>query len=121
MAGPFLAFDHVQLAMPPGREDEARTFYVETCGMRELPKPQPLAKRGGAWFASGELQLHLGVEPEFRASAKAHPALRCADYEGLIARLRNAGYDVREDDDLPETRRAFVADPFGNRLELIAT
>jgi catechol 2,3-dioxygenase-like lactoylglutathione lyase family enzyme len=120
MSAPFLAFDHVQLAMPPGREDEARAFYVGTCGMRELPKPAELAMRGGAWFASGGVQLHLGVESEFRASAKAHPALRCLDFDALLARLRAAGHEVREDDDLPGTRRAFVRDPFGNRIELIA-
>jgi catechol 2,3-dioxygenase-like lactoylglutathione lyase family enzyme len=121
MPAPFLAFDHVQLAMPPGREDDARAFYADACGMAELPKPPELAKRGGAWFASGDLQLHLGVEPEFRASSKAHPALRCADLDGLTARLRAAGYTVRDDADLPGTRRAFVHDPFGNRIELIAT
>ena len=117
---PFLAFDHVQLAMPPGGEDQARDFYVGACGMTELPKPAELAMRGGVWFASGTLQLHLGVEPAFRASAKAHPALRCADLEALVARLRAGGYDVRDDDALPGVRRAFVADPFGNRIELIA-
>jgi catechol 2,3-dioxygenase-like lactoylglutathione lyase family enzyme len=88
--------------------------------MVELPKPAELAKRGGAWFASGSLQLHLGAEPEFRASAKAHPALRCSDFDGLIARLRAAGCEVRDDENLPGTRRAFVNDPFGNRIELIA-
>ena len=117
---PFLAFDHVQLAMPPGGEDRARAFYVDVCGMTELPKPAELAKRGGAWFASGALQLHLGVEPEFRASAKAHPALRCADLDMLAERLRAAGFDVQVDDKVPGVRRAFVADPFGNRIELIA-
>jgi catechol 2,3-dioxygenase-like lactoylglutathione lyase family enzyme len=120
VASPFLAYDHVQLAMPAGREDDARAFYVGTCGMTELPKPAELAKRGGAWFASGELQLHLGVEADFRPSAKAHPALRCSDLDGLCARLRAAGYEVRDDANVPGTRRAFVNDPFGNRLELIA-
>ncbi len=88
--------------------------------MTELPKPADLAKRGGAWFASGGVQLHLGVEREFRASAKAHPALRCANLDTLLARLRAAGHAPREDRDLPGTRRAFVSDPFGNRIELIA-
>ena len=88
--------------------------------MSELPKPPGLAKRGGAWFASGELQLHLGVERDFKPSAKAHPALRCSDLDALTARMRAAGYEVRDDDDVPGTRRAFVHDPFGNRIELIA-
>ena len=120
MAAPFLAYDHVQLAMPAGGEDQARAFYVGTCGMTELPKPAELAKRGGFWFASGDLQLLLGVETNFRPSAKAHPAVRCADLAGLVARLRAAGYDVRDDANVPGTRRAFVNDPFGNRIELIA-
>jgi catechol 2,3-dioxygenase-like lactoylglutathione lyase family enzyme len=120
MAVPFLAFDHVQLAMPPGREDDARAFYVSVCGMTELPKPAELAQRGGAWFASGELQLHLGIEPGFQPSAKAHLAIRCADLDGLLVRLGTAGCDVREDANLPGLRRAFVNDPFGNRIELIA-
>ena len=121
MTVPFLAFDHVQLAMPPGGEEAARAFYVGTCGMTEVSKPPELAKRGGAWFASGTLQLHLGVEPGFRPSAKAHPALRCSDLEALTARLRAGGYDVRDDNAVPGTRRAFANDPFGNRLELIGT
>ena len=120
MGVPFLAFDHVQLAMPPGREDDARAFYVSVCGMTELPKPPELAQRGGAWFASGELQLHLGVEPGFQPSAKAHPAVRCADLDGLLVRLRTAGCDVREDTAVRGVRRAFVNDPFGNRIELVA-
>ena len=120
MPAPFLAFDHVQLAMPPGREHDARAFYAGACGMTELPKPAELAKRGGAWFASGALQLHLGVEPDFRPSAKAHPGLRCADLDGLLARLRAAGYEVKEDANVPGVRRAFTKDPFGNRIELIA-
>jgi catechol 2,3-dioxygenase-like lactoylglutathione lyase family enzyme len=117
---PFVAFDHVQLAMPPGREADARAFYVGACGMTELPKPAELARRGGAWFASGALQLHLGAEPDFRPSAKAHPGLRCADLEGLLVRLRERGYEVTEDANVPGVRRAFTSDPFGNRIELIA-
>ncbi len=120
MSAPFVAFDHVQLAMPPGREADARAFYVQACGMTELPKPADMAQRGGAWFASGALQLHLGVEPDFRPSAKAHPGLRCADLDALLARLRAAGYEVKENADVPGVRRAFTTDPFGNRIELIA-
>lgn len=121
MSAPFVAFDHVLLAMPPGREDDARAFYVGGCGMTELPKPPDAAKRGGAWFASGALQLHLGVEPGFRPSAKAHPAFRCADLDALLERLRAAGYEVQDDTNAPGVRRAFALDPFGNRIELIAT
>lgn len=113
-----LAFDHVQLAMPAGGEDAARAFFCGVFGMTELPKPPELAKRGGCWFAAGEVQLHLGVEEPFRAARKAHPALRCADLPALLDRLRDHGVAF-ERDDAAGSPRAFVADPFGNRIELL--
>jgi len=61
-----LAIDHVQIAMPAGEEEKARAFYIELLGFTERPKPPELAKRGGAWFESGNVQLHLGVEADFR-------------------------------------------------------
>lgn len=88
--------------------------------MEEIEKPAELAKRGGCWFGSGSVQIHLGVEAEFRPARKAHPALRCRDYGELIARLRAAGVEVKEDDSIPGVRRCHVFDPFGNRIELIA-
>jgi catechol 2,3-dioxygenase-like lactoylglutathione lyase family enzyme len=116
----FTAIDHVQLAMPAGEEDRARAFYGRLLGMIELPKPQELRKRGGCWFGSGSVQLHLGVEADFRPAKKAHPALRCADYNALMERLRTAGVEVTEDDSIPDLRRCHVSDPFGNRIELIS-
>ena len=118
---PFLAFDHVQLAMPRGEEERARAFYVDILGMTSVEKPPELAARGGVWFASGSLFLHLGIDPNFAASPKAHVALRCADYAGLVARLKSAGYGVipagTHEDGL---QHAYLADPFGNRLELVS-
>lgn len=112
-----IAIDHVQLAMPPGGENAARAFYH---GVPEVPKPMPLAARGGCWFESGTVRLHLGVEADFRPARKAHPALVVADYAGLVARLEGAGHAVRADDELAGVTRGFVDDPFGNRIELIA-
>jgi catechol 2,3-dioxygenase-like lactoylglutathione lyase family enzyme len=117
---PFVAIDHVQLAMPAGEEERAQLFYRDLLGMVEIPKPPQLAKRGGCWFASGGVQLHLGVEKDFRAAKKAHPALRCFDYDGLTSRLRAAGVETKEDESVPGVRRCHVFDPFGNRIELTA-
>ena len=119
--GPFTAIDHVQLAMPPGEESKARHFFGELLGMRELPKPPELAIRGGCWFASGPVQLHLGVEEDFRPARKAHPAFRCPDYISLIARLKRHGVQVVEVKDIPGVQRCHLYDPFGNRIELIST
>jgi catechol 2,3-dioxygenase-like lactoylglutathione lyase family enzyme len=113
-----VAIDHVQLAMPAGREDDARAFYAGLLGIPEQPKPPELAKRGGAWFENGAVKLHLGVEADFRPAKKAHPALRVHDLAALVARLRAAGVDV-VDEAMPGYHRVYVADPFGNRLELL--
>jgi catechol 2,3-dioxygenase-like lactoylglutathione lyase family enzyme len=120
MTHPFTAIDHVQLAMPAGAEDIARQFYRHLLGMTEIAKPAELAKRGGCWFESGTVQIHLGVEAEFRPARKAHPALRCADYDALTAQLQAGGVQVTKDESIPGVRRCHIADPFGNRMELIS-
>jgi catechol 2,3-dioxygenase-like lactoylglutathione lyase family enzyme len=121
MSEPFVAYDHVQLAMPAGEEERARAFYLGVLGMTELEKPADLKKRGGAWFASGSLQLHLGVEADFRPALKAHPALRCSDFDALTQRLRSNAVEVRVEAFEDGLRHGYIADPFGNRIELIAS
>lgn len=116
----FLSIDHVQLAMPSDEEATARRFYSDLLGMEEISKPAELAKRGGCWFQSGGVQIHLGVETDFRSAKKAHPALKCADYNELISKLREAGLELTEVNDIPGVRRCHIHDPFGNRIELIA-
>ena len=111
--------DHVQLAMPAGREADARAFYDTLLGIPEVAKPPALAARGGAWFESGALRIHLGVDRDFRPARKAHPGLLVRDLSGLIERLRAAGHAVTEDEPLPGYLRVYVDDPFGNRLELM--
>ena len=110
---------HVQLAMPGGREDAARGFYEELLGIPEVPKPPALASRGGAWFESESVRIHVGVDSEFRAAKKAHPALLVRGLRDLIRRLRDAGVEVVTDEPLPGYDRVYVDDPFGNRIELL--
>ena len=112
--------DHVQLAMPRGREDEAEAFYVGILGFTRLPKPEPMASRGGCWFSSGTAAVHLGVEDDFRPARKAHPALFVRDLPALAAALAAAGVEVRPNPDQPEGAGCYVDDPFGNRIELVA-
>jgi catechol 2,3-dioxygenase-like lactoylglutathione lyase family enzyme len=120
VTGPALrAVHHVQLGLPPGAEDRARAFYADALGMTEVPKPPALVGRGGAWFRSGRVELHLGVEPDFRPATKAHPGLLVEGLDGWAERLAECGAPVRWDDALPGHRRFYTADPFGNRLELL--
>ncbi len=114
-----LRIDHVQLAMPSGREGEARAFYQGVLGIGEVSKPAHLAARGGCWFEEGALKVHLGVEKDFRPAQKAHPAFIIDDLRTLVVRLKQGGYHVAEDQPLAGYDRMYVDDPFGNRIELM--
>jgi catechol 2,3-dioxygenase-like lactoylglutathione lyase family enzyme len=113
-----LGIDHVQVAAPRGCEAEARAFYGELLGLEELEKPEPLRARGGCWFRAGSAELHVGVEEPFAPARKAHPGLVVDDLAALVDRLAGAGIEAVPDTSLPGVDRVYVADPFGNRLEL---
>jgi catechol 2,3-dioxygenase-like lactoylglutathione lyase family enzyme len=118
-----MRLDHVQVAAPPGCEEAAREFYGGLLGLPEVEKPVPMRSSGGAWFALGAQQLHVGVVGSgFAPATKAHPGLSVdeAQLDALAARLADAGAPVEWDDRLPGVRRFYTADPFGNRIELLA-
>ena len=110
---------HVQLAMPDGEEVDAIRFYAETLGLTEVPKPEALSPRGGVWFVSGELEVHLGVEDQFRPAVKAHPAILVRGLGTIRERIERAGYKISDTVQIEGFDRVYVRDPFGNRLELI--
>jgi catechol 2,3-dioxygenase-like lactoylglutathione lyase family enzyme len=116
--------DHVQVAAPAGCEAQARRFYGELLGLAEVEKPAGLKRRGGVWFAlASGAQLHVGVAEGFTPALKAHPGLRVPGVDALVqlaARLAEAGVAVAWDDELPGVRRFFTADPWDNRLEVLA-
>ncbi len=114
-----LAIDHIQLAMPRGKEEQARGFYSEILGLKELEKPEPLRSRGGCWFTNEAISIHLGVEEDFRPAKKAHPAFRVADLAATAAHFTERSIIITEDTSLPNVHRFYVSDPFGNRLEFI--
>jgi catechol 2,3-dioxygenase-like lactoylglutathione lyase family enzyme len=113
-----LRLDHVQLAMPSGREADAVGFYEGVLGIPQVPKPPHLAVRGGCWFERGELKVHVGVEADFRPATKAHPAFIVDGLDALVAAVRSAGLHA-DDEPLDGYHRAYVEDPFGNRIELM--
>jgi catechol 2,3-dioxygenase-like lactoylglutathione lyase family enzyme len=113
------SIDHVQLAMPPGREADAVAFYAGLLGIPEVAKPPHLAARGGCWFERGALKVHLGVDGDFRAARKAHPALLVSGLGELVTALRASGVAVGDDEPLEGYDRVYADDPFGNRIELM--
>ena len=114
-----IGIDHVQLAMPAGGEEQARGFYGGILGLPEVPKPPELARRGGCWFESDRVKIHLGVDKTFHPATKAHPGLLVSGLRGIIEQCRTQGIDIIDDAPLPGYDRVFLSDPFGNRLELM--
>ena len=119
VAGEIVALHHVQLAMPAGQEAVARAFYCDVLGLSETSKPAHLAVRGGVWFCRGRTRLHLGVESDFRAARKAHPALLVRGLAEIAARCQAAGFPAVRDEPVEGFDRIYVSDPFGNRIELL--
>ncbi|MBS4218251.1 VOC family protein [Bacillus sp. FJAT-49711] len=119
MAYTFKAIDHIQLAAPKGSEEEARRFFKGILGFEEIEKPEALKKNGGVWFAYGNVQLHIGIEDPFSATKKAHPAFEVEKIEELKQHLLEHEVEIIEDNKLPGAKRFYVADPFGNRIEIL--
>jgi catechol 2,3-dioxygenase-like lactoylglutathione lyase family enzyme len=117
---PVRGLHHAQITIPPGREDEARGFYVGLLGLTEIPKPDALQRRGGFWLQVGDQQVHVGVEDGVdRTQTKAHLAYAVDTIAVLRERLISAGYTIDADVPLPGMTRCELRDPFGNRVELI--
>lgn len=116
---PIIGIDHVQLAMPAGGEELARSFYRDLLGLMEQPKPAHLAKRGGCWFENAFVKIHLGVDPHFVPATKAHPGLLVQELELIAEACRAKGLRTVADEPLAGYERIYVTDPFGNRIELL--
>lgn len=114
-----LDIHHIQLAMPEGQEDTARAFYCDVLKFSEVEKPAALQGRGGVWFETQKVRLHLGVETPFVPARKAHPGFRVGSLQLTMEHLEANGTPYRKDIDLPGIARIYIDDPFGNRIELL--
>jgi catechol 2,3-dioxygenase-like lactoylglutathione lyase family enzyme len=112
----FKRIDHVQISIPKGKEDEARTFYTDILGLKEIPKPASLMPNGGLWYQVADIELHLGIEQEI--ITRRHPAFEIADVAAARALLEDKVKIVEEPFIPGRTRFAFL-DPFGNKIELL--
>jgi catechol 2,3-dioxygenase-like lactoylglutathione lyase family enzyme len=117
-----LDIDHA--AIKTTRLEETRAFYVEVLGLRVGPRPA--FDFDGAWLYAGDKDVVHLIETEHdkRPSPAAsinHFALRVADFDAALARLRALGTPF-ETDTTPggELRQVYVTDPNGVRVELNA-
>ncbi|MBU8879204.1 VOC family protein [Bacillus sp. FJAT-29790] len=111
--------DHIQLAAPEGSEEQAREFFGDLLGLKEISKPENLQKRDGCWFVCGNQEIHIGVQEGFLPAKKAHPGLVVENLGELRQSLQNKGVIIKEDLPIEGRNRFFVDDPFGNRVEFL--
>jgi len=107
-----LVLDHVQITGPAECETNAREFYGGLLGLKELERPVALHNQGGLWFSCGDLQVHIGIDPDFRPARKAHAAFRVRDFTEFRERLQEAGCEIVDDTVLPGVQRFFSFDPW---------
>src|SRR5476651_287817 len=113
----FKRFDHVQICIPIGAEDEARKFYTDIIGLKEKPKPQSLVANGGLWYQVADVELHLSVETPM-VKTRRHPAFEIEDVAAARKLLENV-VEIKDEPVIPGRVRFSFIDPFGNKLELL--
>ncbi len=115
-----LKVQHAQITIPKSAENEARNFYCDFLGLREVPKPEILQTRGGFWLEVGGFQVHVGTEDGFdRTQTKAHLAYLVEDLDDWREKLKARDIKVIEGIPIPGYDRFEFRDPFGNRVEFL--
>jgi catechol 2,3-dioxygenase-like lactoylglutathione lyase family enzyme len=110
--------DHVQMTVPRALEAECLAFYRTVLGLKEIPKPEELRSRGGAWFEVGSLQFHIGIDPDPSPKSKRHVCFLVADLAKAKASVQASGASIEEEGVAEGLQRFFVRDPAGNRIEI---
>jgi catechol 2,3-dioxygenase-like lactoylglutathione lyase family enzyme len=114
------AVNHVQITVPEGSEEEAREFYCDVLGLREMEKPEALKSNGGFWLQSGNIQIHVGTESGVdRSKTKAHVAYEVNSIDSWRKKLEQQNIAILEGRAIPGFKRFEFRDPFGNRVELM--
>jgi catechol 2,3-dioxygenase-like lactoylglutathione lyase family enzyme len=113
-----IGIDHVQIAVPKALEAESLRFYREVFALPEIPKPEELRARGGAWFQIGTLQMHIGIDPDASPKSKRHVCFLVGDLAKAKARIQTHGIAIEEESVAEGLSRFFIRDPAGNRIEI---
>jgi catechol 2,3-dioxygenase-like lactoylglutathione lyase family enzyme len=114
----FKRLDHIMLCFPPGKEAEARRFYGEVLGLKEITDTGYPLPNGAIWYQMGDIQLHIRAEDAHETSQR-HPAFEVNNLESARKLLESHNIELKNDSKIPDRNRFSFRDPFGNRIELI--
>ena len=109
---------HVTLEVRREQAEECAAFWG-LLGFERVEPPPSLADRA-AWLQHGSTQIHLMWVQEPVALPHGHVAVVLEDYEGTLAALHDAGHPTEPRREHWGSPRAYVHDPAGNLVELMA-
>jgi catechol 2,3-dioxygenase-like lactoylglutathione lyase family enzyme len=116
MGLPLTQIDHVSVIITD--LERSRRFYRDVLGLKEIAKPRTFDFRV-LWFELGNQQLHLLWKERPDALSPRHFALRVTDATAARGHFRECGIRPEETTPIPGADRFFIADPDGNRIEVI--
>jgi catechol 2,3-dioxygenase-like lactoylglutathione lyase family enzyme len=108
---------HVTREIPPSQLDGCVHFY-RLLGFQPVPAPPGIAGRA-LWLQRGSTQLHLMPRDDARPQS-GHVGVVVERYENTLAELRRDGHDVEPRREHWGSPRAYVRDPAGNLVEVMA-
>jgi catechol 2,3-dioxygenase-like lactoylglutathione lyase family enzyme len=98
--------------------ERSRRFYRDLLGLREIAKPRTF-DFVVVWFDLGNQHLHLLLKDRPDTISPRHFALRVADCAAARRHFAAHGIPMQETTPIPGADRFFIADPDGNRIEII--
>src|ERR1700736_3424348 len=98
--------------------ERSRHFYAQILGLKEIPRPKTF-DFVVLWYDLGNQHLHLLLKPQADTLSPRHFALRVADAAEARAYFRAHHLAYQETTPIPGADRFFIADPDGNRIEII--
>jgi catechol 2,3-dioxygenase-like lactoylglutathione lyase family enzyme len=98
--------------------ERSRRFYRDILGLKEINKPRTF-DFVVVWFELGNHQLHLLLKDKADTISPRHFALRVTDVAAARTYFRERGIPIQETTPIPGADRFFIADPDGNRIEII--
>ncbi len=108
---------HVTREIGPPQLERCIHFYA-LLGFERVREPAGIAGRA-VWLAHGGVQIHLMLVADAEPQ-RGHVGIVAEEYDDVVARLRNEGHEVAPRREHWGAPRAYVRDPAGNLVEIMA-
>lgn len=98
--------------------ERSRRFYRDVLGLKEINKPRTF-DFVALWFDLGNQHIHLLLKDKPDAISPRHFALRVKDARAARSYFASQSVPMQETTLIHGADRFFIADPDGNRIEII--